>query len=118
MGVLPLEWHPRPLLGMVSLAVAGVAPPAVGEVASLADFAEVVPSADIAGSVAVGVTFSADPVGVMTFRDRCGAMDGSVCNCVGRCDGNLGSRIDEVQDDCPGGTFLAKPVGVVTGPEK
>ena len=51
--------------GVASLAIAGVASLAVAGVASLADFAEVASSADIAGSVTVGVTFLADPVGIV-----------------------------------------------------
>ena len=74
------------------MAVAGVASLAVAGVASLADFAEAASSADIAGNDVVGVTFLADPVGVvpdgMTFRDGCGALDGSVCDCGDCCDGN------------------------------
>ena len=71
--------------GVTSLAVAGVASLAVVGVASLVDFAEVVPLADVAGDVAIGVTFLADPVGVVTekmmVRDGRGTLDGSVCDC-------------------------------------
>ena len=52
--------------GVASLADAGVAYLAVAGVASLTDSTEVVSSADIAGSVAVGVTFFANPFGVVT----------------------------------------------------
>ena len=103
--------------GVASLAVAGVAPPAVAGVASLANFAEVVPSGDIAGSVAVGVTLVADPVSViteeMTFWDGHGAMDCSVCDCVGCCDGNLGSR--SVPGRCWGGVPGRPCWGVTIG---
>ena len=62
--------------------------------ASLANFAEVVSSADIAGNNVVGATFLADPVSVvvdeMTFPDGCGALDGSVCDCGDCCDGSPG----------------------------
>ena len=50
-----------------------------------------------------------------TFRDRRGALDGSVCDC---CGGSLGSWNYEDHGDwggCPGGTLLADPVGVITG---
>ena len=76
-----------------------MASPAVATVASLVDFAE------------VGVI-------EITLRDRRGALDGPVCDCGGCCDGRLGSWNDEDQDDwggCPSGTFLADPVGVITG---
>ena len=52
--------------GVASLADAGVASLADAGVASLADSAEVVSSADFGESVAVGVTFVADQVGVVT----------------------------------------------------
>ena len=81
-------------VGLTSLAVAGVASLAVAGVASLADFAEVASSADMAGNVTLGVTFLADPVdivtGDMTFRDKCGALDGSACDCDDYCDGSPG----------------------------
>ena len=108
--------------GVVYLADAWVASLAVAGVTSLAASAEVVPSADIAGNVAVGVTFLADPVGVvteeMTVRDGFGALDGSVCDC-GHCyDGILDYRNGEDPGDlggCPGGTFLVDQVSVITG---
>ena len=113
---------PPAVAGVASLADAGVVYLTVAGVASLADSAKVVSSADIAGSVAVGVTFFAHPVGVfteeMTVRDKRGTMDGSVYDCGDCRDGSLGYRHDE--DPCywggfPCGTLLADPVGVITG---
>ena len=56
------------------------------------------------------MTFLVDPVGVvtdgMTFRDRCGALDGSVCDCGDWCDGSPGYW----NDDDPDG-WVVDPVG-------
>ena len=82
--------------GVASLVDAGVVSLAVAGVVSLAHFAEVVPSA-------VGVTYLADPVGVvteeMTVRDGRGALDGSVCDCGDCCDGSM----DYGNGEDPGG---------------
>ena len=67
------------------------------------------------------MTFLADPVGNvtdgMTFRDKCGALDGSVCDCDDHCDGSPDYWIYGEPDDCggcPDVTLLADPVSVVT----
>ena len=47
----------------------------------------------------------------MTVWNRCGALDGSVCDCGDCCNGSLGYRNDEDpgdRGDCPGGKFLPK----------
>ena len=93
-------------IGVASPAVAGVASLVDAGVASLADLAGgvtigvaslavagVVSLADagVASMAVAGVAFLADPVGVVadgvTFRDGCGALDGSVCDCGDCCDG-------------------------------
>ena len=66
-----------------------------------------VPSADVAGDVAIAVTFLANPVGViteeMTVRDGRGTLDGSVCDCGDCCNGSLDYRNGED----PGGWVVA-----------
>ena len=111
---------PPAVAGVVSLADTKVTSLADAGMASLADSAQVVSTADFAESVAVGVTFLADTVGVvtkeMTVWDGRGALDGSDCGDC--CDGNRGYRNDEDPGDwggCPDGMLLADPVGVITG---
>ena len=73
--------------------------------------------ADQAGNVAGGVTFLADPVGVvtdgMTFLERCGVCSGSVFIDADCCDNEPDYfACDEpgAFDICPDMTFLTEPV--------
>ena len=77
--------------------------------------------ADLAGNVAGGVTFLADPVGVvtdgMTFLERCGVCSGSVFIDADCCDNEPDYfACDEpgAFDICPDMTFLTEPVNVVS----
>ena len=107
--------------GVASLADAGVASLADAGVASLADLAEVVSSADLARNVTVDVTSLADPVDVVTdgvtFREKCGVLDGSVCDSDDYCDDTPGYWDDDEPGDfggCPDVMLLADPVSVLT----
>ena len=125
-------YRPRSTVGMVLSAVAEVASSAdiaevassadLAEVASSADLAEVASSADIAGDVIFGVTFLADPGGVViagvAFREECEVQSGSVCDYdYYFYDGHYDDKPDDLDYDDPGDLDKYPSVYGFVGPD-